>query len=103
MSILIKGMKMPTSCFRCPLSVLNGERLYCEVTKDEVLRAKRSSDCPLVELPPHGRLIDADAVQETVLKLVEGGWDITRNDYKRMDGILFECPTIIEAEGEDGT
>ena len=64
MSVLIKGMEMPTNCFLCPLSVLNGERLFCEVTKDEVIRAKRSSCCPLCLVPLHGRLIDADALIE---------------------------------------
>lgn len=61
MSVLIKGMEMPTNCFLCPLSVLSENRLFCELTSDEVVRAKIDSDCPLVEIPPHGRLIDADA------------------------------------------
>ena len=67
MSIIIKGMKMPPNCFLCPLSVLNGERLFCEVTKDEVVRSKIPSDCPLAELPPHGRLIieDGEVIEES--------------------------------------
>ena len=64
MSVLVRGMKLPKNCFLCPLSVLSGERLFCEVTKEEVLRSKIPSDCPLIELPPHGRLIDADALME---------------------------------------
>ena len=66
MSILIKGMEMPKNCFLCPLSVLRGERLFCEQTKGEVVRAKIDSGCPLVELPPHGRLIieDGEIVNE---------------------------------------
>jgi len=64
MSILIKGMKMPRNCFVCPLSVVVGERLVCEVTRDEVLRWKIDFNCPLIELPPHGRLIDADALMQ---------------------------------------
>lgn len=62
MSVLIKGMKMPINCFLCPLSVLNGERLFCEITKDEVLRAKIAPGCPIVEIPPHGDLIDRDSL-----------------------------------------
>lgn len=68
MSILIKGMDMPTNCFWCPLSVLNENRLFCEVTKNEVVRAKIDVDCPLVPIPPHGRLIDADALLEHMKK-----------------------------------
>ena len=48
--ILIR-MEMPKNCFQCPLSVLKGERLFCEVTKDEVLRYKLAPECPIVELP----------------------------------------------------
>ena len=54
MSILIKGMEMPKNCFWCPLSVLSDNRLFCEVTKNEVVRAKIDVDCPLVPVPPHG-------------------------------------------------
>ena len=57
--ILIR-MKMPHNCFQCPLSVLNGERLFCKVTKEEVLRAKLAPECPLVELSPHGDLIETN-------------------------------------------
>ena len=63
MSVLIKGLEMPTNCFLCPLSVLNENRLFFEVTKNEVLRAKIDAECPLVPVPPHGDLIDRDAYQ----------------------------------------
>ena len=96
MSILIKGMKMPPNCFLCPLSVLNGERLFCELTKDEVLRSKISSDCPLIELPPHGRLIDADKITLTDIDLA------LCEDYKSLLSLYINkvesAQTIIEAE-----
>lgn len=76
MSILIKGMDMPTSC-PCEL-VGAGYDLYCSfvygVPKrvreyDECCKTKtRPEWCPLVEVPtPHGRLIDADALNYTML------------------------------------
>lgn len=40
------------------------------------------------------RLIDADALDETVQRLNEMGWGITRSEYKRIDGVLFEMPTV---------
>ena len=98
MSILIKGMKMPRNCFVCPLSVVVGERLVCEVTRDEVLRWKIDFNCPLIELPPHGRLIDADIAEVIVCDESESG------DFN--DGILYAAdwiasqPTVIEAEEE---
>ena len=59
--ILIRGMDKPHNCFQCDLSYLRGERLFCHVTKDEVLRSKIAPDCPIHELPEHGDLIDRDA------------------------------------------
>ena len=62
--ILIRGMDKPHNCFQCDLSHLRGERLFCHVTKDEVLRSKIASDCTIQELPEHGDLIDRDALPE---------------------------------------
>lgn len=62
--ILIRGMDKPFNCFACDLSRLSGERLFCCVTKDEVLRYKIAPDCPLHELPEHGELIDRDALPQ---------------------------------------
>ena len=39
------------------------------------------------------RYIDADALDDTVQRLNEQGWQITRGDYKRIDSVLFEMPT----------
>lgn len=92
MSILIKNIEMPK----------DGEMLCINIYPDGKVCINLDLDCKqiatAVHVPPHGRLTDADAVQDTVLKLIEDGWDITRNDYKRMCDILFECPTIIPAE-----
>ena len=49
MSVLIKGMDMPKNCFMCYLSRLNGERLFCNVTGEEVLRYKIAPECPMTE------------------------------------------------------
>lgn len=101
MSVLIKGMEMPTSCDKCPF--LDYEEGFCFASgvKHESgwyeltlcpggIKDGRHNDCPLVEVPKHGRLIDADA--------------LTGKAY--MDGKLMcvemddieEAPTIIEAE-----
>ena len=107
MSILIKGMEMPKNCFLCPLSVLQGERLFCEQTKGEVVRAKIDSDCPLVEIPPHGRLIDADALTEGLLEHLDALDGLDRSEMAQRDGLscaigdVANAPTIIESEGED--
>ena len=62
MSVLIKGMEMPTNCHSCPMCLMR----FCQAADRELSEreikpnAKRPDDCPLVEIPPHGRLIDAD-------------------------------------------
>lgn len=54
MSILIKGMEMPKSCVDC-----NMPMEWCNKWIG-VENGKRSEDCPLVPVPPHGRLIDEE-------------------------------------------
>ena len=67
MSILIKGMKMPKDCPYCPLAHWNFKNEFtgCEIVKkyfstEEMYADGRPDFCPLVEIPPHGRLIDAE-------------------------------------------
>ena len=62
MSILINDMEFPTSCLECPLT--DGHSASCLITEQSVyfFINKRHNDCPLVPIPPHGRLIDADAL-----------------------------------------
>lgn len=40
------------------------------------------------------RLIDADALDDVIQNLNEKNWGITRADYKMIDAVLFEFPTI---------
>lgn len=56
MSVLIKGMKMPTACMNggCPI-----DGKYCDLWwKAGGGSYGRHRDCPLIELPDHGDLID---------------------------------------------
>lgn len=99
MSILIKGMEMPT-CMTCPCCE---EKLYgnlCRITNEIVpFSFYRGDKCPLIELPPHGRLIDGD-----VAEVIPFTVDDEKGDFS--DGILYaadwisKMPTIIEAEVE---
>lgn len=64
MSMLIRGAKMPSCCMFCPISNATGCGLMNPpviMTTREML-AGRPDWCPLVEIPAHGRLIDADAL-----------------------------------------
>jgi hypothetical protein len=92
MSILIKGMEMPMRCGDCPFYGLEsaGNGMYydfCEGGKFILCNPDNVIDenCPLVPVPPHGRLIDADDVNNHILGYVD----------------LRDCPTIIEVEEID--
>ena len=107
MSVLIKGMEMPKNCDECRIMVFEDTNcvpeLFCGfpiVFKAHPQGVGHRPDyCPLVEVPPHGRLIDADALKEkmkivtrtAIQEIVE--YDI--NAYK-----VDDAPTIIESEGE---
>ena len=69
MSVMIRGMEMPSGCNTCQLHVLCFDYYVCRAKKlerggyldvdDQVIAGRRHRCCPLVEIPtPHGRLID---------------------------------------------
>lgn len=101
MSVLIKGIGMPPNCFFCKLSFMSGERLFCSAMKnEEVLRSKIDSNCPLIEVPPHGRLIDADALMKKLNNCMFPSDMVTTRAVSMAVNWLKESPTIIESEGE---
>ena len=55
MAILIKGMEMPKNCCACLLSSHD----MCLVNHEDAddWFENRPPHCPLIELPPHGRLM----------------------------------------------
>ena len=89
--ILIKGMDMPKRCTGCFNSKC---LLFFEHTDPN---NSRHPNCPLVKLPSHGRLIDADEL----LKTVEELRDEPRLTYTQFsDGVLKNiksAPTVLEA------
>ena len=96
MSIIIKGMKMPKDG-EC-IVVSSYGTAYKYERGDVVMYGdgyKENKDA--IELPPHGRLIDADAFleklkQDPLFPLVE---------KYGMSGVIEAQHTIIEAEGSD--
>ena len=104
MSVLIKGMEMPTRCAVCVLCDLRyGTK--CKITKMSYYDSEgyprggyndRPDWCPLVEIPePHGDLINRDALLEMVK-------DVNTDYYCEVLGVTVEdidsAPTVIEAE-----
>ena len=96
MSILIKGIEMPKDR---PVRIdlyPNGKALLFTTASEWV------TEHTVIELPPHGRIIDADAVYKRLQKQAMTFWGISGDPrytitLEIMDAIRF-APTIIEAE-----
>ena len=107
--VYIPGMKITEHCMDCPFMV-SRDNDDCILQSDEANETFQSWDdmqkgCPLIAVPEHGRLIDADALDD-ICRIInereyETGAYITRGDYKIIDRVLFEFPTIIPAD-KDG-
>ena len=101
MSVLIKGMDMPSSCADCQGYVNNGNTCWCVlIDKDIYDKGKRDEDCPLVEVKaPHGGLIDADALitQEKLNVLLETGEyefikeKLTKDELWKLMFLAYSC------------
>jgi hypothetical protein len=65
---------------------------------------ERLADCPLVPVPPHGRLIDADALDDILADQSEDAYNRTHapRSWERalsaMRDYLEDSPTIIPAD-----
>ena len=81
--LLIKNFKAPKDCKDC---CRLGFSRCPSATSDSLIPSDsgRPIGCPLVELPPHGRLIDADILR---MKYEYG------DERKKVD----ESPTVLEA------
>lgn len=96
MSVLIKGMDMPTNCCNCKFCTRT-EISQCTITGGftnwEYYNDAKRDDCPLVDVPtPHGRLIDADE-----LKLKKYHSCVAKENVVAVAHIDWS-PTVIEAE-----
>ena len=105
MGVYIKGMKMPETCDECPCHHYHSAGKYvCEATPMfypwNLANTKgiRKEWCPLVELPPHGRMIDADVLTERLVQGLNNSLGQAHAYYKFAKACVKEAPTIIEAE-----
>lgn len=89
MSECVVRMEMPSCCHDCPFEADQWDYPICRVTGRSEgyrfdARNNRMVDCPIVcSLPKgHGRLVDADDVNNHIMGYVD----------------LRDCPTIVPAE-----
>lgn len=114
MGIYHKDMEMPERCWDCDLCY---DSYYCRPLgvqfadrEDHEPGERRLSDCPLVHVPPHGRLIDADEAYKAIKKWIVKFYSAYEQDKKdeRIAALLeldlavrmalHDAPTIIPAE-----
>ena len=104
MGVYIKGMKIPKSCWRCyiPLGTLK-----CPVqTEEEAMRycSCRHKDCPIVPIPPHGDLIDREALMDDIIgSMVFSGRNVPKEAaiVQKVLDIVGDANAILEAEEDE--
>jgi len=112
MSVIVP-MEMPKSCYSedefCPFHTfvfdLNGGKNICTQLEKTASRDKRLEDCPLIELPSHGRLWDMDkvldALQERMKIYEEMGFKDDSQEIQELIHIqadlIATVPTVLEA------
>ena len=98
MSVLIKGMAMPKSCDDCDFA-RHGITDWCYVTEKDI-----PCDCPIVPIPPHGDLIDRDALAKMCQEMQSIEWNNKAAPYswayayESFESDIDNAPTIIPAE-----
>ena len=105
--------EIPMCCGICPC--FHAEHpMYCQAVKADKNKRiyapygeGRPDWCPLIEVPPHGRLGDLDALWDRMYKYIdnEGAkMPFGDNDFMiHKDSaceLIEDAPTVIEAEGE---
>lgn len=121
MGVYIKGMEMPKNCAECPCRMIGYTKDHCNVLGkfiDFVVGSEgRREDCPLIEIPPHGRLIDADALMKEFEKaentMAEHGQEYScsfmsssqeiSTEWYVVEEMVDNSPTIIPADKDGET
>ncbi|MDC9367129.1 hypothetical protein [Clostridioides difficile] len=113
MSVLIKGMEMPKNCKECMFADMDDVdfdyELYCTANKKyadlDMYDLPIGGGCPLIEVPPHGRLIDADEFKDYIRSGYEEMKHLFNENLKVATLVtesfckdIDEAPTVIEAE-----
>lgn len=99
MSILIKGIEMPKNCWDC-FACHDG---WCIINQKIEGHRTVTHSCPLIEVPPHGDLIDVDALLNMIESAKQDDPEIAdeyEDDRRIVLDWLTAAPTIIESEGE---
>lgn len=97
MGVYIRGMEMPKDCLKCPFCLFADGYWKCLVdgSHADFGGTCRPQNCPLVPVPTHGRLIDADALMRHKGDCYDADGHLL---YAVGTGNILCAPTIIEEE-----
>ena len=99
MGIYIPSLDAPEKCNGCCMNLsghcLANKGLY--VGRDNLEYNSKPDWCPLIELPPHGRLGDLDALFDKAYTAY--GVDMDEHEANQMMEMVSAAPTIIPPEG----
>lgn len=101
MGIYIKGVNLPSECTDCSFGY---QSIYCKampsLSPEWEIDGVKPDWCPLVEVKgPHGKLIDSDALKQTLIPM----WNCNSDsDFanKCVWHALEDAPTVIESEDD---
>ena len=85
--IYIPDMEMPRTCAKCPLGHINAKRYAIECYAEyptklfdyDLARHSMNPFCPLIPVHDHGRLIDADELQQIIVEDIEEYSELDEN------------------------
>lgn len=104
MSEFLVKMDTPNRCCDCPMCY---DYILCRLAGKEfgeIECVEIVADwCPLIKIPPHGRLIDETDVIKHFVELANDPWNQNvctswSNAFAEAAGDICDMPTIIEAE-----
>lgn len=102
MSVYIQGMEMPKTESEVLIIAIesNGSVYPVRIDGDGqpmIFPNEEMKNCA-IPVQPHGRLIDADKLDDVCVRLNSEDWGITVGEHKLLDRVLFEFPTVLPAE-----
>lgn len=106
--VYIKGMEMPTNCYKCDMRRRDGMDIVCPIAHERFSVADvnileyRLKNCPLVPVPPHGLIAREQILDAIRLELAQANACNDMDDYEawvRVFDYVRKFPTIIPASG----
>ena len=92
MGIYIKDMEMPKDgVYWCEISVADNIAMI-------TIHGEDRKSFHLIPVPPHGRLIDADAVERNLVKMQMAQKDVVGHGIRKSRAVIRDMTTVIPAD-----